>query len=332
MLGSIIGGIGSSLLGGIASGGISSLLNKMFSKMPEHAASSAGLTNGQGTIGMDTDAGIQSAIQGSNVPPAGQLPASNTSGVMADAGNMIRNAGRALLDGTIQAGSDKVKEALIDKLVGGNDAKDRGKATRDYLAAAFPELNPWERAGAGASTAGLESSAQNQQKEMLKMQLDNQKDIAKMQMDNNLQIAGIQSATSRQNTKDSVYAQNEMLQYNQRESQARVASILANTDLTTKQATHEIMRMALTRAQETGQHLTNSQIMALEKKVYAEIGKIHQDTQNSRYGSSQVTAAAKDVTNMITDASSGLADWASQQWNSFFKDGKSDGIPLNTRK
>ncbi|CAA42893.1 H [Escherichia phage phiK] len=332
MLGSIIGGIGSSLLGGIASGGISSLLNKMFSKMPEHAASSAGLTNGQGTIGMDTDAGIQSAIQGSNVPPAGQLPASNTSGVMADAGNMIRNAGRALLDGTIQAGSDKVKEALIDKLVGGNDAKDRGKATRDYLAAAFPELNPWERAGAGASTAGLESSAQNQQKEMLKMQLDNQKDIAKMQMNNNLQIAGIQSATSRQNTKDSVYAQNEMLQYNQRESQARVASILANTDLTTKQATHEIMRMALTRAQETGQHLTNSQIMALEKKVYAEIGKIHQDTQNSRYGSSQVTAAAKDVTNMITDASSGLADWASQQWDSFFKDGKSDGIPLNTRK
>ncbi|QBZ71501.1 minor spike protein [Escherichia phage Lilleven] len=332
MFGSIIGGIGSSLLGGLASGGISSLLNKMFSKMPEHAASSAGLTNGQGTIGMDTDAGIQSAIQGSNVPPAGQLPASNTSGVMADAGNMIRNAGRALLDGTIQAGSDKVKEALIDKLVGGNDAKDRGKATRDYLAAAFPELNPWERAGAGASTAGLESSAQNQQKEMLKMQLDNQKDIAKMQMDNNLQIAGIQSATSRQNTKDSVYAQNEMLQYNQRESQARVASILANTDLTTKQATHEIMRMALTRAQETGQHLTNSQIMALEKKVYAEIGKIHQDTQNSRYGSSQVTAAAKDVTNMITDASSGFADWASQQWNSFFKDGKSDGIPLNTRK
>lgn len=87
-----------------------------------------------------------------------------------------------------------------------------------------------------------------------------------MQMKNNLDIAGIQSATSRQNTKDSVYAQNEMLQYNQRESQARVSSILANTDLTTKQATHEIMRMALTRAQETGQHLTNSQIMALEKR------------------------------------------------------------------
>ena len=244
---------------------------------------------------------------------------------------MIKNAGKDLLDGVMTAGSDRVKQALVDKL-SGNDAKKQGQATRDYLAAAFPELNAWERAAAGASGAGLESSGQNQQKELMRMQLDTQKDIAKMQMQNNLQIAGIQSATSRQNTKDSVYAQNEMLQYNQRESQARVESILANTDLTAKQATHEIMRMALTRAQETGQHLTNSQIMALEKKVYAEIGKIHQDTQNARYGSSHVTAAAKDVSNMITDAASGFGDWASQQWNSFFKDGKSNGIPLNTRK
>src|SRR5688500_19860303 len=34
--------------------------------------------------------------------------------------------------------------------------------------------------------------------------------------------AGIQSATSRQNTKDQVYAQNEMLAYQQKESTARV--------------------------------------------------------------------------------------------------------------
>src|SRR5947207_3054930 len=30
-------------------------------------------------------------------------------------------------------------------------AADKGKDTRDYLAAAFPELNAWERAGADAS-------------------------------------------------------------------------------------------------------------------------------------------------------------------------------------
>src|SRR5262249_59642838 len=42
---------------------------------------------------------------------------------------------------------------FLDKLLdlvglGGKSAADKGKDTRDYLAAAFPELNAWERAGA----------------------------------------------------------------------------------------------------------------------------------------------------------------------------------------
>src|SRR5437762_1281778 len=48
--------------------------------------------------------------------------------------------------------------------------------------------------------------------------LDNQKEIAEMQNETQKEIAGIQSATSRQNTKDQVYAQNEMLAYQQKES------------------------------------------------------------------------------------------------------------------
>src|SRR5437660_6980216 len=43
-----------------------------------------------------------------------------------------------------------------------------------------------------------------------------------MQNETQKEIAGIQSATSRQNTKDQVYAQNEMLAYQQKESTARV--------------------------------------------------------------------------------------------------------------
>src|SRR5207245_4939386 len=62
------------------------------------------------------------------------------------------------------------------------------------------------------------------QKELTKMQLDNQREIAEMQNETQKEIAGIQSATSRQNTKDQVYAQNEMLAYQQKESTARVAS------------------------------------------------------------------------------------------------------------
>src|SRR5205809_7683774 len=80
------------------------------------------------------------------------------------------------------------------------------------------------------SDAGFEN-----QKELTKMQLDNQKEIAEMQNETQKEIAGIQSATSRQNTKDQVYAQNEMLAYQQKESTARVASIMENTNLSKQQ-------------------------------------------------------------------------------------------------
>src|SRR5205823_10828454 len=71
------------------------------------------------------------------------------------------------------------------------------------------------------------------------MQLDNQKEIAEMQNETQKEIAGIQSATSRQNTKDQVYAQNEMLAYQQKESTARVASIMENTNLSKQQQVSE---------------------------------------------------------------------------------------------
>src|SRR5206468_11229342 len=73
-------------------------------------------------------------------------------------------------------------------------------------------------------------------------------------------FAGIQSATSRQNTKDQVYAQNEMLAYQQKESTARVASIMENTNLSKQQQVSEIMRQMLTQAQTAGQYFTNDQI------------------------------------------------------------------------
>src|SRR5262249_170871 len=80
--------------------------------------------------------------------------------------------------------------------------------------------------GADASSAGMVDAGFENQKELTKMQLDNQKEIAEMQNETQKEIAGIQSATSRQNTKDQVYAQNEMLAYQQKESTARVASIM----------------------------------------------------------------------------------------------------------
>src|SRR2546428_274860 len=83
-------------------------------------------------------------------------------------------------------------------------------------------------------------------------------------------------ATSRQNTKDQVYAQNEMLAYQQKESTARVASIMENTNLSKQQQVSEIMRQMLTQAQTAGQYFTNDQIKEMTRKVSAEVDLVHQ--------------------------------------------------------
>src|SRR5271163_5080410 len=127
----------------------------------------------------------------------------------------------------LQSGTSAVSYDLLDVVgLGGKSASDKGKDTRDYLAAAFPELNAWERAGADASSAGMDDAGFENKKERANMQLDNQTEIAEMQNETQKEIAGIQSETSRQTTKDQVYAQNEMLAYQQKESTARVASIM----------------------------------------------------------------------------------------------------------
>src|SRR5207248_3087482 len=120
------------------------------------------------------------------------------------------------------------------------------------------------------------------------------------------EIAGIQSATSRQNTKDQVDAQNQMLAYQQKESTARVASIMENTNLSKQQQVSEIMRQMLTQAQTAGQYFTNDQIREMTRKVSAEVELVHQQTQNQRYGSSHIGATAKDISNVVTDAASGV--------------------------
>src|SRR5699024_5765660 len=156
------------------------------------------------TVGMG-DAGIKSAIQGSNVPNPDEAVPSFVAGAMA-------KAGKGLLEGTLQAGTSAVSDKIINlDGSGGQSAADKGKDTSDYLAAAFPEVSDWERTGADASSAGIVDEGYENQKEHTNMQLDNQKEIAEMQNESQKEIAGIQSATSRQNTKDQVYAQNEML-------------------------------------------------------------------------------------------------------------------------
>src|SRR5262245_20392466 len=355
MFGAIAGGIASALAGGA--------MSKLFGGGQKAASGGIQgdvLATDNNTVGMG-DAGIKSAIQGSNVPNPDEAVPSFVSGAMA-------KAGKGLLEGTLQAGTSAVSDKLLDLVgiggksaadkgkdirdyldvafpvlnvlvfvgFGGKSAADKGNDTRDYLAASFPDLNAWERAGADASSACMVDAGFENQKELTKMQLDNQKEIAEMQNETQKAIAGIQSATSRQNTKDQVYAQNEMLAYQQKESTARVASIMENTNLSKQQQVSEIMRQMLTQAQTAGQYFTNDQIKEMTRKVSAEVDLVHQQTQNQRYGSSHIGATAKDISNVVTDAASGVVDIfhgidkaVADTWNNFWKDGKADGIGSN---
>src|SRR3989475_606443 len=144
--------------------------------------------------------------------------------------------------------------------------------------------------------------------ELAKVQLEGHEEKAEIHPAAPEANAGIHPAPTRQYTKDQVYAQNEMLAYQHKESTARVASIMENTNLSKQQQVSEIMRQMLTQAQTAGQYFTNDQIKEMTRKVSAEVDLVHQQTQNQRYGSSHIGATAKDISNVVTDAASGVVD------------------------
>src|SRR5262245_3006652 len=101
MFGAIAGGIASALAGGA--------MSRLFGG--GQTAASGGsqgdvLATDNNTVGMG-DAGIKSAIQGSNVPNPDEAGPSFVSGAMA-------KAGKGLLEGTLQAGTSAVSDKLLD--------------------------------------------------------------------------------------------------------------------------------------------------------------------------------------------------------------------------
>src|SRR5712692_2184939 len=104
MFGAIAGGIASALAGGA--------MSKLFGGGQKAASGGIQgdvLATDNNTVGMG-DAGIKSAIQGSNVPNPDEAVPSFVSGAMA-------KAGKGVLEGTLQAGTSAVSDKLID-LVG----------------------------------------------------------------------------------------------------------------------------------------------------------------------------------------------------------------------
>src|SRR5258708_37090668 len=99
-----------------------------------------------------------------------------------------------------------------------------------------------------------------------------------------------------------------MLAYQQKEATVRVASIMENTNLSKHQQVSEIMCQMLTQAQTAGQYFTNDQIKEITRKGSAEVDLVHQQTQNQRHASSHIGATAKDISNVVPDAASGVGD------------------------
>src|SRR5438132_555191 len=102
MFGAIAGGIACALAGGA--------MSKLFGGGQKAASGGIQgdvLATDNNTVGMG-DAGIKSAIQGSNVPNPDEAVPSFVSGAMA-------KAGKALLEGTLQAGTSAVSDKKRQK-------------------------------------------------------------------------------------------------------------------------------------------------------------------------------------------------------------------------
>src|SRR5947208_13360570 len=131
MFGAIAGGIASALAGGA--------MSKLFGGGQKAASGGIQgdvLATDNNTVGMG-DAGIKSAIQGSNVPNPDEAVPSFVSGAMA-------KAGKGLLEGTLQAGTSAVSDMLLDLVgLGGKSAADKGREIGVIFLVDFLEFIVW---------------------------------------------------------------------------------------------------------------------------------------------------------------------------------------------
>lgn len=329
LVGGLFGGIGSSLGGVVGSmfGGSKKSPTIDFQPLIDAQQKAA------------EDAGIRSSLQGSNVPDNSAAP-STTSGSLSEIlglknlGSSVTEAVSGGIKSAVSGAFGDLGSSVVDKLLGRGgksgpmSGADMGAQARAYLDAAFPELNPWEKAGAGASGAGVEGAAQDNaiklakmqndtQKDIARIQADTQKDIAKMTNDTSLDVAGIQSSTSRENTKDQVFAQNEMLSYQQKESNARLLSILQSTDMSKTQQAHEMAKIVETNLRSQGLTLSNFQTTVLTRKLEQEITNLQSSQSHIGKIGSDAAFALKKIGGAINEAtgfsSTGFGKWVSEQ-------------------
>src|SRR5260370_34655236 len=87
-----------------------------------------------------------------------------------------------------------------------------------------------------------------------------------------------------------------MLAYQQKESTARVASIMDNTNLSKQQQLSDIMRQMLTQAQPAGQYFTNDLIYEITRKFSEGVFQDHEQPQTKRSGAAHIRVPSPHIT------------------------------------
>ena len=175
---------------------------------------------------MAEDQGIKSMMQGSNAPPPASSVPTDISG--SSAPDLMKQMGaEAFKTGAQSVVSKGVGSILNDT----PSASQLGRDNRAYLDNSFPELNAWEKAGATATQAGVQSGNMKQESELRREKFNQDYALQQAQLDTQTKIAGLNAAVSRLNNKDSMSPANKMLQHKIDQVNASTADTKKQTSL-----------------------------------------------------------------------------------------------------
>lgn len=230
-------------------------------------------------------------------------------------------------------------------------ATEQGKDTKDYLAAAYPELNPWERSGTGGTMFGSDMTSAVQSQEannkqlastmaLQKMQTTKDLALAKLASDTQLAInqnnnmtaleqAGIASQTSRLNTRDQVGIGQQNVELGKQRLDMDITRTAASNSLTYQQKEESIARTIKTHAETNNVKLSAGQIKAMTQQALASAGEsgartsyVGQQTKTERERTKGQTQANDNarygngaIINSIYSGSNMIMDAWDSMWN-----------------
>ncbi|UUW39432.1 hypothetical protein [Pectobacterium phage Mimer] len=197
-------------------------------------------------------------------------------------------------------------------------ASEMGIDTRNYLANAFPELNPWERSGAGGSMAGIQSAVgMANQNQIVKAQLANAVKLKKMDNETALKATAMNNETALQSTAmtNDTATRNvdqqmrpalSLLPGQMKKLEAEIRAIDANTSLTPER--RQQLAMAAVQAA-AGGNLSNQQAANVVQQT--RLTTQQANTYQGQY-SSQAGKMFNDANNILSEAGKQVKEKFSQ--------------------